>query len=103
MRRELVFLPEVGADFIEGFNYYKAFSPGRGGDRFEAAFRIALQQIEAGIVTHSMAFEHFHRVRLTGYPYNLYYRLAGNRAVIAGVLYSRFDPKRLQEIRRKRA
>ena len=102
MSRQLVFLPEVSGDFIEGFNYYEAFSPGRGGDRFEAAFKQALKQIEAGIITHFLAFEHFHRVRVPGFPYNLYYRLVEDRAVVAGVLYARFDPKRIQEMLRKR-
>jgi plasmid stabilization system protein ParE len=102
MRRELLFLPEVSGDFIEGFNYHEAFSPGRGGDRFEAAFKQALQQIEAGIITHFLAFEHFHRVPVPGYPYNLYYRLVEDRVVVAGVLYARFDSRRIQEMLRKR-
>ena len=102
MSRELIFLPELSRDFIEGFNYYEALSPGRGGERFEAAFQRALQQIEAGVTTHFEAFEHFHRVCLPGFPYNLYYRLVENRAVIAGVLYARFDPKRIQEMLRQR-
>jgi plasmid stabilization system protein ParE len=102
MIRELVFLTEVTGDFIEGFNYYDAFSPGRGGERFEAAFKRALQQIEAGLVTHFEPFENFHRVCLPGYPYNVYYRLVGEKAVIAGVLYARFDPRRIQDTLRKR-
>jgi plasmid stabilization system protein ParE len=102
MSRELVFLPELSSDFIEAFNYYEAFSPGRGGERFEAAFQQALQQIEAGVLTHFLAFEHFHRVIVPGFPYNLYYRLVGDRAVITGVLYARFDPKRIQEMLKKR-
>jgi len=102
MIRELVFLSELTGDFIEGFNYYEAFSPGRGGLRFETAFKQALQQIEAGVVTHLLAFEHFHRVRVPGFPYNVYYRLVGDRAVIAGVLFARFDPSRIQEVLRER-
>ncbi len=95
MSREVVFLPELSGDFIDAFNYYEAFSPGRGGQRFEAAFKQALNQIEAGVITHFLAFEHFHRVCVPGFPYHLYYRLVGDRAVIAGVLYARFDPKRI--------
>jgi plasmid stabilization system protein ParE len=102
MRRELIFLPEFSRDFIEAFNYYEAISPGRGGERFEAAFKQTLQQIEAGVITHMRAFVHFHRVIVPGYPYNLYYRLVEERAVIAGVLYARFDPKRIQEMLSKR-
>ena len=102
MSRELVFLPELRQDFIEAFNYYEALSPGRGGNRFETAFKQALRQIEPGVVTHLQAFEHFHRVVLPGFPYNLYYRLVKDRAVITGLLYARFDPRRIQEALTKR-
>ena len=56
-------------------NYYETLSPGRGGARFEAAFKQALRQIEAGTITHAKAFEHFHRIILHRFPYILYYRL----------------------------
>jgi hypothetical protein len=102
MRRELVFLPEVSHDFAEGFNYYDAFSPGRGGVRFESAFRRALEPIEAGVITHIKAFEHFHRVFVPGFPYNLYYRLIENKAIIVGLLYSRFEPAKIAEILKTR-
>jgi plasmid stabilization system protein ParE len=102
MSRELIFLPEVSRDFIEGFNYYEALSPGRGGERFELAFKRSLQQVEAGVTTHLRAFKHFHRVIVPGFPYNLYYRLSGDRAVIAGVIYARFDPNRIAEMLRQR-
>jgi len=102
MWRQLIFLPEISGDFIEGFNYYEALSPGRGGQRFEAAFKRALLQVEAGITTHLRVFENFHRVILPGFPYNLYYRLVGERAVIAGVIYARFDANRIQEMLRTR-
>lgn len=102
MSRELVFLPELRQDFIEAFNYYEALSPGRGGSRFETAFKQALGQIEPGVITHLQPFQHFHRVVLPGFPYNLYYRLIENRAVITGLLYARFDPRRIQEALEKR-
>jgi plasmid stabilization system protein ParE len=96
MSRELIFLPEVSRDFIEAFSYYESLSPGRGGARFEAAFRQAIQEVERGRITHLRVFEHFHRVFLKRFPYNLYYRLAGNRAVITGVLYARFEPRKIE-------
>jgi len=102
MSRTLIFLPELSGDLIEGFNYYEALSPGRGGERFESAFKKALQQIEAGVITHFQAFEHFHRVCVPDYPYNLYYRLVGDRAVISALLYARFDPRRIQQTLGKR-
>ena len=102
MRRTLVFLPEISRDFVEAFNYYEALSPGRGGERFENAFRRALSQIEAGVTTHLRVFDRFHRVCVPGYLYNLYYRLAGERAVVSGLLYSRFDPQRIRDTLNKR-
>jgi len=102
MRRTLHFLPEISRDFIEAFGYYEALSPGRGGERFEHAFKRALSQIEAGITTHLRVFDHFHRVCVPGYPYNLYHRLAEERAVVSGLLYSRFDPQRIQDTLNRR-
>jgi hypothetical protein len=98
MSRQLVYLPEVSRDFVEGFNYYETLSPGHGGARFEAAFRGALQRVECDVTTHLRVFGHFHRVVLPRFPYNLYYRLVERRAVIVGLLYARFDPKRIEEI-----
>jgi len=97
MTRELVFLPEVSADFVQAFDYYEGFSPGRGGARFEAAFRDAVRQVAAGLITRGRVFEHFHRVMLGRYPYTLYYRIVEDQAVVVSVLYSRFDPKRIQK------
>jgi plasmid stabilization system protein ParE len=102
MSRALVFLPEVRRDFIEGFNYYDAFSPGRGGARFEAAFKRSLQQVEAGVIKHFRVFDHFYRVQIHRFPYILYYRLIEPRAVIVGVLYARFDPLRIAAILKAR-
>jgi hypothetical protein len=64
MSRELVFLPYVDTDFLEGSRYYEVLSPGTGGTRFERAFKQALQKIESGVTTHAMAFGQFHRVFL---------------------------------------
>ncbi|MEW6306834.1 MAG: hypothetical protein AB1705_25495, partial [Verrucomicrobiota bacterium] len=77
-------------------------SPGRGGVRFEVAFKQALQQVEAGVVTHGKVFETY-RVFLRRFPYNLYYGLEGNRAVIVAVLYARFDPKRIERMLKQRS
>ena len=102
MSRELIFLPEVSADFLEGFNYYEGLSPGRGGARFEAAFKHTLQQVQTGLVMHAVVFEHFHHVTLPRFPYHLYYRVVNEATVIVGVLYARFDPKRLEQTLKQR-
>ena len=94
--RPLVFLPQVHRDFSTGREYYESLSPGRGGERFEAAFRRVLTQIQVGIVTHGRVFEHFHRVYLRKYPYCLYYRLVEDKAVITALLYARFAPARIR-------
>jgi len=102
MSRKLIFLPEVSRDFVEGFNYYETLSPWRGGARFEAAFKQALRQIEAGTITHAKAFEHFHRIILHRFPYILYYRLVEDRAVISGLLYARFEPTKIEAMLKQR-
>jgi len=96
MSRELIYLPAASQDFVEGKDYYEELSPGAGGQRFENAFKEAIRQIKDGLVTHAVAFEHFHRVNLRKFPYALYYRLIGGKAVIVAVLYSRWHPKRNQ-------
>jgi plasmid stabilization system protein ParE len=96
MTRQLIYLPEAVEDFREGKNYYEELSPGRGGARFEDAFKEAIRQIKDGLVTHAAAFGHFHRLNLRRFPYTLYYRLIGEKPVIVAVLYSRWDPKRIQ-------
>src|SRR5207244_728908 len=104
MRRELVFLPDVGRDFDAIWNYYEQSSPGRGGDRFEATYRELLEQIKSGFVTHRIVFGGFHRAFLLHYPYTLYYRLPDERrAVIVALLYARFDPERIRASLTKRS
>jgi hypothetical protein len=102
MSREIVFLPAVDTDFLEGSQYYEALSPGTGGTRFERAFRQALQRIEAGLTTHAMAFGQFHRTFLPRFPYTIYYKLAESRAVIIALLYARPDPEKIEQTLRHR-
>ena len=88
MTRPLIYLPAVREDLCEALAYYESCSPGRGGERFEFAFRHALDKVREGFVTHLRVFDHYHRVPLGKYPYNLYYRLREGRAVIVGILYT---------------
>ena len=53
-------------------------------------------------MTHMCVFESFHRVLLPKFPYVLYYRLIENKAVIAAILYARFDPKKIEELLKNR-
>jgi hypothetical protein len=103
MRRDLAFLPQVSGDYDEVWHYYEQSSPGRGGDRFESAYREVLEQIKAGLVTHRIAFGAFHRAFIPRYPYTIYYRIIdARRAVIAALLYARFDPEKTKDILRRR-
>jgi hypothetical protein len=79
MRRELIYLPAASQDFIEGKDYYEELSPGTGGQRFENAFKEAIRQTRDGLITHAVAFEHFHRLNLRKFPYAVYYRLLVKR------------------------
>ncbi len=94
--RKLIYLPQVRHDLFDAASYYEGFSPDRGGRRFDDAFKVALGKVRDGFIRHARAFEHYHRVPLGRFPYNLYYRLREDRAVIVGVLYSRFNPARIE-------
>jgi plasmid stabilization system protein ParE len=94
MSRQVVYLPEVSRDFVEAFAYYEALSS-QAALRFEEAFGRAETKIEQGLRTHQRVFDHYHRVFIGNFPYNLYYRLDGARVVIVAVLYARFSPERI--------
>jgi plasmid stabilization system protein ParE len=96
MSRELAYLPEVSRDFVEAASYYEALSP-QAAHHFREAFARAETEVADGLVTHQRVFEHYSRVFIGQFPYNLYYRLHGSRAVIVGVLYARFSPQRISD------
>ena len=77
MTRKVVYLPEVTRDFTDAFAYYEALSP-QAALRFDEAFNQAEAEVEAGMITHQRAFEHYHRIFVGSYPYTLYYRLDGS-------------------------
>lgn len=103
MKRLLAYLAEVGEDFASAYKYYEAFSPGRGGLRFERVFDQALAQVREGFVTHRKVFEDYHRVLLKNYPYILYYRLHQERAIVVGLLYAHADPAGIEATLRRRS
>lgn len=96
MSRALVYLPGVSRDFVEAVSYYEALSP-QAALHFEESFARAEVEVAEGLVTHQRVFEHYHRVFIGRFPYNLYYRLHGARAVIVGVLYARYSPQRIAD------
>ena len=55
------------------------------------------------MITHRVVFHHFHRVFIPRFPYNLYYRLVQNGAVIVAILYARYDPQKIKETLQKRS
>lgn len=101
MSRALLYLPEVAQDYAQAFAYYEAMSAATALN-FDAAFTRAEAEIEGGMATHQRAFEHYHRVFVGRFPYNVYYRLTPTHAVIVAVLYARFSPERIGETLRQR-
>jgi len=99
--RELRYLPEVAHDYAAAFAYYEALSTAAALG-FDAAFTRAEAEIESGLVTHQRAFVHYHRIFVGHYPYNLYYRLTDEHAVVVGLLYARFSPERIEQSLRER-
>jgi len=101
MSRQLVYLPEVSRDLVEGFSYYTALSPWAD-VHFEGAFAKAIKEIEAGLLTHQRVFRHYHRIFLGNFPYNLYYRFDGACVVIVALLYARYSSARIARTLRER-
>lgn len=66
------------------------------------AYNRAEQEVEDGLITHKLVFAHYHRVILTPYPYVLYYRLEGTKAVIVGLLCARLSPQSIEAALRER-
>ena len=52
--------------------------------------------MEDGFITRRLVFDFYHRVILKPFPYVLYYRLEGSKAVIAGLLYARLHPQEIE-------
>jgi hypothetical protein len=61
MTRRLAYLSEVTRDFADAFAYYEALSTATALN-FDQAFTRAEAEVEAGRVTHQLAFEHYDRV-----------------------------------------
>ncbi len=101
MNRKLLYLVEVARDYTDALAYYEAFSSSAALG-FNDAFNRAEMEVEAGWVTHQRAFGFYHRVILGKFSYHLYYRLIDTRAVIVGVLYSRFSSQRIEDTLRSR-
>ena len=97
----MVYLPEVSRDFVEAFSYYEALSP-QAALHFEETFGRAETEVKEGLLTHQRVFDHYHRVFVGNFPYNLYYRLDGETAVVVGVLYARYSPERIARTLRER-
>lgn len=96
MTREVVYLPEVSRDYFGAQRYYETISPGTG-ERFQAAFKKAEHEIEAGLITHHVDFTHYHRVNLHRFPYAMFYRLHESRIVVVALLPIRRDPKSIHQ------
>lgn len=102
MRRELAYLPGVSHDFIDAISYYEVLSI-QAALNFEAAFERAEEEVASGLVTHQRVFDNYHRVFIGRFPYNLYYRLHGSRAIVVAVLHARYSPQRIANTLRERA
>jgi len=96
MSREIAYLPEVSRDFVDAFNYYETLAVGLG-QKFEAAYYLTEKGIEAGVLTHRKVFENYHRVVVRKFPYLVYYRLTGGKAVVAGIFFAKRDPEAIKQ------
>ena len=68
----------------------------------DEAFSRADEDVEDGLVAHQRVFEHYHRGFIGRFPCHRYYRLNHNHAIVAGVVYARFQLQQIEAILRER-
>jgi len=102
MSREIAYLPEVSRDFVDAYHYYSALSE-KLGEKFECAYYEAEKEIEDNLIKHRTVFDDYRRVVLRKFPYLLYYRDDAGKAVIAGLLFGKRDPKEIKRLLKSRS
>lgn len=70
MSRTLRYLPEVARDYVEAFGYREVVPPSAA-LKFDAEFSRAETEVESGMVTHQRVFQHYNRILVARFPYDL--------------------------------
>ncbi|MBI3939568.1 MAG: type II toxin-antitoxin system RelE/ParE family toxin [Acidobacteria bacterium] len=86
------FRPAASADVDAAYEWYQEQRPGLG-DEFVVAIDAAVASILAFPEAYPVVHRGVRRVLLERFPYGLYYRLTGQRAIIVACMHAARDAK----------
>jgi plasmid stabilization system protein ParE len=89
---ELVFLLSAEVDIQAAYEFYEAFQPGRGGV-FLRHLDLAFGQLRTFPESAPLFRTPYRRLLIRGFPYGVFYSLAGRRVIVAAVMDLRQDPE----------
>jgi plasmid stabilization system protein ParE len=99
---ELVFLFSADADIQTAFEFYEAFQAGRG-EVFMRHLDVAFGQLRVLPEIAPVFHESYRRLLVHGFPYGIFYTIAGGRIIISGVMDLRQDPDTIRQRLRGRS
>lgn len=91
MTLPIVLQPDAEADVLSARAWYERQKLGLG-EAFACAFEQALDQIAAKPELFAAVLKNVRRVKLTTFPYVVYYRRWSNRVEVIAVLHGSRDP-----------
>jgi len=94
MNLPVILSPAADRDFEEAVAWYERHAGL--GERFVARTEEALNRIGAMPELHAVIHQNIRRVRVAGFPYNVYYRILGDRIEVLAVFHNKRDPKTWQ-------
>jgi len=89
----VVLRPAAAADVEAAYRWYEQRRAGLG-DRFLDAVAATLRAIEAGPAKHAVVHRDARRVLVRRFPYAIFYRVVGERIVVAACMHARRNPTR---------
>jgi plasmid stabilization system protein ParE len=90
MSLPVVLRPEARREFDESYDWYEKDRPGRG-DRFAAAVRKVLDQVEQFRDSHPIFHWDIRRAVVPHFPYLVYYRVRPDHVAVIAVVHGKRD------------
>jgi toxin ParE1/3/4 len=94
---KLVFRAAAQREFTAAAKWYEEQSPGLG-TRFQFAVEEAISRLSATPTSFAQSEKGVFEIRVTQFPYCVYYRVRGDQIVVLAVFHHARDP----EVRKKR-
>lgn len=88
----VVVLPAARADLREAQLWYEGQSPGLGA-RFHASVDEQMLRLEDDPMRFPQVLQDIRRVRLSRFPYALFFRVVGDKVAVMACFHARRDPK----------